>query len=116
MGRAAEVVAGFLRVEEAELLTELLASEGIEAWFEGAVASCLGPLIPGAGGGARLLVPAVSAARARELIAQSGFFGGAAAPEPQADERRGRMAFTLYPLLVGLAVVAATLARLAVDG
>lgn len=118
MGRVAEVVAGFLKVEEAELLTELLASEGIEAWFEGAVASCLGPLIPGAGGGARLLVPVASAGRARELIAQSGLFGGvgAEAPEPQADDRRGRVASSLYPVLVALAVVGATLLRLAIGG
>ncbi len=117
MGRAAEVVAGFLKVEEAELLTELLASEGIEAWFEGAVASCLGPLIPGAGGGARLLVPAPSADRAREVIAQSGFFrrGLAVVAEPTAaDERGGR--FPLYPLLVAAAVVGATLLRMVVGG
>ncbi len=113
MGRAAEVVAGFLEVEEAEMLSELLASEGIDAWFEGAVASCLGPLIPGAGGGARLLVPSPDAARARELIAASGLFrsdGASPAPDPR-EEPTGRDVFSLYPLIIGLAVVGATIAR-----
>lgn len=98
------------------MLTELLSSSGIEAWFEGAVASCLGPLIPGAGGGARLLVPAAHAERARELIAASGVFRGddaGACIEPDAGARVGRVAFGLYPLVVMLIVVGATLARMA---
>ena len=117
MGRAAEVVAGFLRVEEAEMLSELLASEGIDAWFEGAVAACLGPLIPGAGGGAKLLVPTASAERAREIVAASGLLGGAGAAgleaEPAGAERVGRVTYPLYPLLVALAVLGATAASLA---
>ncbi len=120
MGSAAEVVAGFLRVEEAEMLSELLASEGIEAWFEGAVTACLGPLLPGAGGGARLLVPAGDADRARELIAQSGLLGaagaGTPAEPPREGEQAGRVIFPLYPVLVMLLVVGATLARLWIGG
>jgi hypothetical protein len=128
MHRDAEVVAGFLRVEEAEMLTELLSSAGIEAWFEGAIGTALGGLIPGAGGGAKLLVRGADAPRARELIAASGIFraeptAGAdpatqaaeagAAPGAEAGDRglrKGR--FPLYPLLVVAAVVAATAAML----
>lgn len=121
MGRAAEVVAGYLGVEEAEMLAELLAADGIDAWFEGAVASCLGPLIPGAGGGAKLLVPAASADRAREVIASSGIFriegaSGVPAAAPADDHQCGRIAFPLYPLLVTLAVVGATVLRMVVSG
>lgn len=115
MARAAAVVAGFLRVEEAEMLTELLSSAGIEAWFEGAIASCLGPLIPGAGGGATLLVSPAHAERARDVIAASGLLGGlapgledAAAPLALA----GRPALPVLPVLLALGVVAATVVRL----
>lgn len=114
MGRAVEVVAGFLKVEEAEMLAELLGSAGIDAWFEGAVASCLGPLIPGAGGGARLLVPTADAGRAREVIAGSGLFRAGAArlrPAPEPDEPTGRVSFSIYPLVIALVVVGATIAR-----
>jgi hypothetical protein len=123
MRRDAEVVAGFLRVEEAEMLTELLSSAGVEAWFEGAVSTPLAALIPGAGGGAKLLVRTADAARARELIGASGIFraettaelelagaGEAGAPGPA---RAGRLAAPLYPLLVIAGVVAATAAVLA---
>lgn len=116
MGRAAEVVAGFLRVEEAEMLTELLSSEGIDAWFEGAVASCLGPLIPGAGGGAKLFVPAPHADRAREIIAHSGVFRGEEPCAPSASActaSTGRVTYPLYPILVTLVVLGATVASLA---
>jgi hypothetical protein len=119
VGQAAEVVAGFLRVEEAEMLTELLASEGIDAWFEGAVASCLGPLIPGAGGGAKLLVPAPHAERARELIAHSGVLGGEVPCTPSESActaSTGRVTYPLYPVLITLVVVAATVASLALRG
>lgn len=127
MHRDAEVVAGFLRMEEAEMLTELLSSSGVEAWFEGAVGATLGALIPGAGGGARLLVPAADAARARELIAASGVFRAestaelelralepSAGPAPDAGRapRRGGLAAPLYPLIVVAWVVAATAALL----
>jgi hypothetical protein len=115
VGRAVEVVAGFLKVEEAEMLAELLGSAGIDAWFEGAVASCLGPLIPGAGGGARLLVPTSDAGRAREVIAASGIFrAGAAGPQLAAEpeeEPTGRASFSFYPVVIALAVVGATIAR-----
>jgi len=127
MRRDAEVVAGFLRVEEAEMLTELLSSAGIDAWFEGAVSTPLGALIPGAGGGAKLLVRTADAARARELIGASGIFraeptadreparpdpaGAGASDEP--GPARGRLAAPLYPLLVIAGVVAATAAVLA---
>lgn len=127
MQRDAEVVAGFLRVEEAEMLTELLSSAGIEAWFEGAVSAPLGALIPGAGGGAMLLVRAADAAQARELIAASGIFRGETTAESAlageqvpdladpgaARAGRGRLAAPLYPLLVIAGVVAATAALLA---
>jgi len=124
--RDAVVVAGFLRVEEAEMLTELLSSAGIDAWFEGAVGASLGALIPGAGGGAKLLVRAADAAQARELIAASGVFpadttaeralGAEEAPGPAAPDAgraAGRLAAPLYPLLVIAGVVAATAALLA---
>lgn len=125
--RDAEVVAGFLRVEEAEMLTELLSSAGIDAWFEGAVGTTLGALIPGAGGGAKLLVRTADAAQARELIAASGILPaettaerelGAEQPpvgaEPGAGRAgAGRLAAPLYPLLVIAGVVAATAAVLA---
>jgi hypothetical protein len=123
--RDAEIVAGFLRVEEAEMLTELLNSAGIQAWFEGAVGSTLGPLIPGAGGGAKLLVRSADAAQARELIAASGVFRGEdgpaaeipeaewAAEGPQVGGRSGGgLASSLYPLLVVAGVVAATVIQL----
>lgn len=128
MHRDNELVAGFLRVEEAEMLSELLASQGIDAWIEGAIASVLAPVLPGAGGGARLLVRAADAARARELIATSGVFRGEegepaeipehewAAPPVRGDlaevEGRpaaaGRKTFVFYPVLVVALVAAAT--------
>lgn len=118
MGRAAaEVVAGFLRIEEAEMLTELLRSAGIEAWCQGAIASCLGALIPGAGGGAKLLVEPERADQARELIAHSGILGGVAGDLQATGDgsAAARPAFPLYPLLVTLAVVGLTLLRLAIS-
>lgn len=134
MQRDRELVAGFLRVEEAEMLSELLASAGIEAWVEGAIASVLGPLLPGAGGGAKLLVRTPDAARARELIASSGVFRGedgataeipeqewaapsssGAAPD-EAPGKAGRKTFLLYPLVVAAAIVAATVLQLLTTG
>ncbi len=122
--RDAEVVAGFLRVEEAEMLTELLSSAGVDAWFEGAVSAPLGALIPGAGGGAKLLVRTADAARARELIGASGIFRAEPTGELELAGREragarapgdlhpggGRLAAPLYPLLVIAGVVAATAA------
>lgn len=121
MRRDAEVVAGFLRVEEAEMLVELLSSSDVEAWFEGAVSSPLGALIPGAGGGAKLLVRSADAARARELIAASGIFRAESTAEgelrtlaPAPDGAgRGRLAgVPLYPIFVIGGVLAATAAVL----
>jgi hypothetical protein len=115
--RDAEVVAGFLRIEEAEMLIELLASAGVDAWPEGVVGGPLGPLIPGAGGGAKLLVRSADAARARELIAASGVFGPAADPAAQVPEegptpeRPTRLQqFPIYPVVVIALVLAATAA------
>ena len=130
MHRDSEPVAGFLRAEEAEMLSELLESAGIEAWVEAAVASVLAPALPGIGGGARLVVRKADAARARELIANSGVFrgdGGAAAEIPEqewaaarvpagaaspAAARAGRKTFLFYPLFVLAVVAAATVLRL----
>lgn len=131
MQRDREPVAGFLRVEEAEMLCELLESAGIDSRVEGAVASCLAPALPGIGGGARLVVRRADAARARELIATSGLFrgeGGAAAEIPEhewasrgpegapapvsATSSIGRKTFLFYPLVVVAAVAAATVLRL----
>jgi hypothetical protein len=128
--RDSELVAGFLRVEEAEMLSELLDSQGIEAWVEGAVASGLGPVLSGAGGGARLVVHAADAARAREIIATSGVFrgdGGTPAEIPEQEwathpppgvqagadaPQAGRKTFLFYPLVVVVLVVVATALRM----
>ncbi len=115
--RDVEVVAGFLRVQEAEMLIELLSSADVEAWLEGALGGPLGPLIPGAGGGARLLVRSADAARARELIAASGIFGPAADPAAQVPEdgptpdRPSRLEqFPISPIVVIALVLALTAA------
>ncbi len=126
MHRDTEPVAGFLRVEEAEMLSELLASQGIESRIEGAIASALGPVLRGAAGGARLLVRAEDAERARELIATSGVFRGEdgapveilerewaapaeAVPGREAPPARvGRKTFLLYPVVVAVLVALAT--------
>jgi hypothetical protein len=123
-----ESVAGFLRIEEAEMLSELLASQGIDSWVEGAVASVLAPVLPGMGGGARLLVSPADAARAREIIARSGVFRGEDGPATEIPEQEwarfppppgvaepgrapaepGRKTFLLYPAAVIALVTAAT--------
>ncbi len=128
MQRDREPVAGFLRIEEAEMLSELLDSQGIEAWVEGAVASVLAPALGGIGGGAKLLVRTADAVRARDIIAHSGVFRGeegAAADIPEQEWRTapppdgelqaggsaagaGRKTFLGYPVVVLLLVVAAT--------
>lgn len=128
MQRDREPVAGFLRIEEAEMLSELLDSQGIEVWVEGAVASVLAPALPGIGGGAKLLVRTADAVRARDIIAHSGVFRGdegAAADIPEQEWRRapppgdgpqaggagldgGRKTFFGYPVVVVALVVAAT--------
>ncbi len=108
MHRDSAAVAGFLLAEEAEMLEELLASAGIESWIEGAIASVLGPVLRGAGGGARLLVHRADAERAREVIAASGLFRGEGVAEVPAawdasggaGEARGRKTFLFYPLVV----------------
>ena len=79
-----QVIAGFLRVEEADMLAELLGQAGIDVTIEGAIAGALGPALPGAGGGARLRVRDEDAARAREIVAQSGVLGGG--PDGPAQE------------------------------
>ncbi len=132
MRRDSEPVAGFLRVEEAEMLSELLGSQGIDAWVEGAVAPVLAPALPALGAGARLLVREADAARARDIIANSGVFRGqegaaaeipeqewAAYPPPggaaqagQAGADVGRKTFLLYPVIVVALVAAATVLRL----
>jgi hypothetical protein len=126
-----EVIAGFLRIEEADMLAELLGHAGIDVMIEGAIAGALGAALPGAGGGARLRVRAEDAARAREAVARSGVFAGGevgpgheipdeewAAPirpeteagEPAAGERAARTWGLFVPLLLlvvaGLGVVA----------
>ncbi len=132
MRRDSEPVAGFLRVEEAEMLSELLGSHGIDSWVEGAVAPVLAPALPACGAGARLLVREADAARARDIIATSGVFrgeggadaeipehewaahpppGAAAQPGP-AGTATGRKTFLLYPVLVAVLVAAATVLRL----
>ncbi len=98
------------------MLAELLASAGIDAWYDGAMASCLGPLF-GTGAGARLLVDPADAERARELVAASGLFRGevaAPASDPTPAPRPSRVAFSLYPVLVALVVAGATLLQLLV--
>ncbi len=133
MHRDSEPVAGFLRAEEAEMLSELLESAGIEAWVEASVASVLAPVLPGISGGARLVVRRADVARARELIANSGVFrgeGGTVAEIPEqewatprmpagtpapgggAAARTGRKTFLFYPLFVLAVVAAATVLRL----
>lgn len=84
MRETSEVIAGFLRVEEADMLAELLGSAGIEARIEGAITGGLGALLPGAAGGARLRVRFADAVRARELVARSGVF--AHGPAAEGDE------------------------------
>ncbi len=132
MRRDSEPVAGFLRVEEAEMLSELLGSHGIDSWVEGAVAPVLAPALPACGAGARLVVREADAARARDIIATSGVFRGegrataeipehewASYPPPGGAVRPGRAAtevgrktFLLYPVIVAALVAAATLLRL----
>ena len=122
-----ELVAGFLRIEEADMLAELLGSAGIEAWVEGAIASALGPVLGSAGGGARLLVRRADAARAREIIAASGLFRGEDGPPVEIPEEEwsarppeaatasggsGRRTFWLYPVIVAVLVAAATFLRM----
>lgn len=130
MHRDRELIAGYLRVDEAEMLCELLASVGIEAWVEGAIPAGLEPVIPCACGGSKLFVPTADALRARELIATSGVFRGggpdaeipeeewavppAQEPRGMADEARGRRTFLFYPVLVLAAVVLATALRMLV--
>jgi hypothetical protein len=115
-------VAGFLLAEEAEMLSELLSSAGIDSWTEGAIASVLGPVLR-AGGGARLLVHQADAERAREVIARSGLFRSEGDGERPGDEQaapagdapgeeRGRKTFVLYPLVVLALVTAGTVLAL----
>ena len=134
MQRDSEPVAGFLRVGEAEMLSELLGAHGIECWVEGAVASVLAPALPALGAGARLVVPERDAARARDIIANSGVFRGedgaaveipeqewAASPSPEASQpgaagpEAGRKTFLFYPVVVLVLVAAATVLRALVD-
>jgi hypothetical protein len=129
--RDRELVAGFLRVEEADMLAELLGSAGIEAWVEGAIPSALGPVLPGAGGGAKLMVRRADAEQAREIIAASGVFRGEHGPVAEIPEQEwsavppagspggreletgtGVRTFVFYPLVVAAAVVAATFLRM----
>ncbi len=65
------VLADSLRPQRAELLVQLLESAGIPARVEQAVAADLYP-ISVAIRGAKLLVPAVAAARASDVLASSG--------------------------------------------
>jgi hypothetical protein len=74
-----EVIASYLRPDEAGMLRGLLESAGIPASVRDDAFSSVNPLLMNAIGGAKVAVPARDAARAREIIAASGI-GSAAEP------------------------------------
>lgn len=79
-------VSGYLRAEEAEMLRGLLESAGIQALVEDAAISALNPLLQSAVGGAKVLVPAADAERAKAIAAGSGLFAGEAEPAAEIPE------------------------------
>ena len=123
-----ELAAGCLRAEEAEMLAELLESAGISTLVEDSGTAGVLPLLQGGLGGARVLVPAADASRAREIVASSGVFRGAPGvgeeipdaeweapaaagedvrPEPRADDALRDRRVAAIQLLLGVLFLAA---------
>jgi hypothetical protein len=71
-----EVIASYLRPEEAGMLRGLLESAGIPVTVRDGALSSLNPLLQNAIGGAKLAVRSRDAERAREIIAASGLVSG----------------------------------------
>lgn len=73
---ALEIIASYLRPDEAGMLRGLLESEGIPATIRDEAFSSVNPHLRSAIGGAKLVVPARHATRAREIIASTGVIPG----------------------------------------
>lgn len=71
-----EVIASYLRPDEAGMLCGLLESAGIPATVRDGALSSVNPLLQNAIGGAKLAVRTRDAERAREIIASTGVVSG----------------------------------------
>jgi hypothetical protein len=75
------IVASSLRPEEAGMLEGLLRSAGIQASVRDGMLSGIHPFLMGVIGGAKVVVPAADAERARAIIASAGVLPGGALRE-----------------------------------
>jgi hypothetical protein len=76
LDETAEVIASYLRPDEAGMLCGLLESAGIPATIRDGALSSVNPLLQNAIGGAKLAVRSRDAERAREIISSSGVASG----------------------------------------